>query len=78
MPRACAPGSWLVVCAPARLLERLQQRGRALSSAADRRANGTEVYTTATELHYDAETGTFWSEDGSMDARANAARGTDT
>ena len=32
-------------------------------------------YTTATELHYDAESGTFWSEDGSTDVGAAGGGG---
>ena len=28
------------------------------------------MYTSATEIHYDAETGTFWGEDGSLDRAA--------
>ena len=50
----------------ARLAERLAQRGR-LPPPGSRVAT-EEVYAAAAQLHYDAETGEFWDEGGSMDA----------
>ena len=50
-----------LLASAARLATRLKERGRALPGAG---AAAGEVYASAAQLHYDAETGTFWDEGG--------------
>ena len=59
-----------LLASAARLAERLRERGRL--SAPGVRGGGAEAYTAATEIHYDAETGQFWGEDGSFDASSTS------
>ncbi len=54
----------------ARLAERLTQRGRLPPPGS--RAATEEVYAAAAQIHYDAETGQFWDEGGSLNAAPDA------
>ena len=58
-----------LLASAAKLAERLRERGRGLTKPAGG-AEG-EVYAAAAQLHYDAETGTFWDEGGGQGADAD-------
>ena len=51
-----------LLASAARLAERFKERGRPLPGQSG--GGGGDVYAAAAQLHYDAETGTFWDEEG--------------
>jgi hypothetical protein len=56
-----------LLASAARLASRLRERGRALPKSG---GGGGEVYAAAAQLHYDADSGTFWDEGGMAGAAA--------
>jgi hypothetical protein len=63
-----------LLASSSRLAARLKERGRTLPGGGGGGGGGAEpVYAAAAQIHYDAESGTFWSEDGSVDHGADAS-----